>query len=207
MKTMAILLGTALVSVAMSQDVISTDRPSFSDGTLIVPKGRWQIEAGYTNNDHVDNFGELLFRYPLSDKVEFRLSNITWVQPPGEMLDPTFGVKLQLREGLAVVLQSPWPTAKLAFYHAKTGLGGNLVVSDQEGFTQYAASLYLSKTLSPKTGAFIEVYRLMPFEDGGPNANFVDAGVTYLLNSKTQLDARVGTGYGWFFGFGVSYRF
>lgn len=210
---MAVLLGTTLVSAAMAQD-ISTDRPSFSDGPLIVPKGHWQIEAGYTYDDDLQTFGEFLLRYPLSDRAELRLMNITWSQPPGEMLDPVVGTKLKLREGLALVLQSTvstdhrlQPTAKLAFYDATTGLGGNLIVSDLEGFTQYAASLYLAKTLTKKTGVFAEVYRLMPLEDGGPSANFADVGVTYLLNSQTQLDARVGTGQGWFFGFGISYRF
>lgn len=251
MKTLLpVLLGGA-AGIALGQNglPITTDRPSFSDGTLIVPKGRWQIEAGYTFNDGDDArfeaFGELLFRYPLSNMAEFRLSNVSLGRTSGSipsndgLLDPILGVKLKLRNGvtgkspdLAVVLQltipagdrffrvdRAQPTAKLAFYQqtdATTGFGGNLVVADlgidAGRFTQYAASLYLAKTLNAKTSAFVEVYRLMPIADGGPDANFADAGVTYLLNPRTQVDFRIGSGFdqkrdGWFLGFGIAYRF
>lgn len=251
MKTLISVLIAGLSGAALTQDgfPITTDRPSFSDGTLIVPKGRWQIEAGYTINDldgaRFETIGELLFRYPLSNVAEFRLSNVSLGWTSGSvprndgLLDPVLGVKLKLQNGvtgkspdLAVVLQSTipagdrifrvdraQPTAKLAFYQqtdATTGVGGNVIVADlgidSGRFTQYAASLYVSKTLNAQASAFLEVYRLMPISDDGPDANFADAGMAYLLNPRTQVDFRVGTGFdqkrdGWFLGFGVAYRF
>lgn len=247
MKTISIALIATMAGAAFAQDgfPISTDRPSFSDGTLIVPKGRWQIEAGYTFNDvngtRFETFGELLLRFHLSDRAEFRLSNVTFGRSSDidGLLDPILGVKIKLQNGttgkspdLAFILQSTvpagdrafridraQPTAKLAFYQqtdATTGFGGNLIASDlgidSGRFTQYAASLYLAKALNSKKSAFAEIYRLMPLSDGGPDANFADAGVTYLLNPRTQVDFRLGTGFdqkrdGWFFGFGLSYRF
>lgn len=247
MKTISIGLIATMAGTAFAQDgfPITTDRPSFSDGTLIVPKGRWQIEAGYTFNDvngsRFETYGELLFRLHLSDRAEFRLSNVTWGRSSDVdgILDPILGVKLKLQNGvvgkspdLALILQTTvpagdqvfrvdraQPTAKLAFYQqtdATTGFGGNLIAADlgidSVRFTQYAASLYLAKTLNAKTSAFLEVYRLMPLSDGGPDANFADAGVAYLLNPQTQIDFRLGTGFdqnreGWFLGFGVAYRF
>lgn len=247
MKTTSTIILASVAGACVAQDgfPITTDRPSFSDGTLIVPKGRWQIEAGYTqtNTDgsRFEAIGEALLRWHLSERVEFRLSNFGWgrASETDGLLDPSLGIKLKLHPGvtaktpdLALILQStvpagdrafrvdrPQPTAKLAFYQATdstTGFGGNLVVSDlgedAGRFTQYAASLYLSKTLNPKTSAFVELYRLMPLSDGGPDANFADTGLTYLLNPRTQVDFRVGTGFeskrdGWFFGFGLGYRF
>lgn len=232
---------------ALAQDglPITTDRPSFSDGTLIVPKGRWQIEAGYTFNDvngsRFETYGELLFRFHLSDRAEFRLSNVSLGRSSDAdgILDPILGVKLKLQNGvtgqspdLVLILQSTapagdrafrvdraQPTVKLAFFQqadATTGIGGNLIASDlgidSGQFTQYAVSVYLAKTLNAKTSAFLEVYRLMPLSDGGPDANFADAGVAYLVNPRTQVDFRLGTGFdqergGWFFGLGVAYRF
>lgn len=154
------------------------------------------------------------------------------------LLDPQIGFKFKLANGvagrspdLAIVglttvpvgasafrVKDTQPTAKLAWYYQATeadGFGGNFNVSflgEGRRFTQYAASLYWSRTLSSSTGAFLEVYRLMPVADGGPDADFADVGVTYLLNSATQLDFRVGSGFdrgrdGAFIGAGISYRF
>ena len=111
------------------------------------------------------------------------------------------------------------PTGILAWSYAldsATTVGGNLVASDLgptgARFTQYAASLYASRTLTSTTSVFWEVYGLAPEVAAGPNAGFTDAGVEYLLNQRTQLDFRIGTGFnssrdGVWIGAGISYRF
>jgi len=69
--------------------VISTDRPSFSDGTGFVPIGHFQLETGYTftfrNRNDVEtqrhNGPEILARVPLiEDRFELRLitAGYTW---------------------------------------------------------------------------------------------------------------------------------
>ncbi|MGV3618436.1 MAG: transporter [Fimbriimonas sp.] len=227
---------------------ITTDRPSFSDGTLIVPKGRVNLETGYTYFEaagaRTQTLPEIILRMPLADRLELRLVNLTYGDVAGGgndlrgLLDPQIGFKLKLLDGVAgrrpdlaliAVTTLPigsddfrvddsQPTFKVAWYQQATGVdgfGGNLNVAflgPNRAFTQYAASLYWSRTLNAKTGTFLEVYRLMPVADGGPDANFIDAGVTYLLNPATQLDFRVGAGFdrgrdGAFVGAGVSFRF
>lgn len=60
--------------------VIVTDRPGFSDAAALVPRGRFQIESGYTftyDREHdkrtIDhNTPELAFRTGLTDWLEFR---------------------------------------------------------------------------------------------------------------------------------------
>ncbi|HMS56013.1 MAG TPA: hypothetical protein PKA27_11495 [Fimbriimonadaceae bacterium] len=105
---------------------ISTDRPSFADGTLIIPKGRWQVESGATLNrvgsSEVCSVGELLFRFPVHEKLELRVSNLSWATAnasagSGEgVLDPVLGVKYRFQSGVAgqkpdqaIVLQSSLP--------------------------------------------------------------------------------------------------
>ena len=237
-----LVAGTALLlfgamAHAQSEFPITTDRPSFSDGPLIVPLGRINLEMGYTYFEaagtRTHTLPEVIFRLPLNPRFELRLVNLTYGST-GDLqglFDPQIGFKYKLADGLALVatttvpmgsddfrVDDTQPTVKLAWYTQATeadGFGGNLNVSflgPERGFTQYAASLYWSRTLNAKMGTFLEFYRLMPAADGGPDANFVDAGVTYLLNPATQLDFRIGTGFdrgrdGAFVGVGVSYRF
>lgn len=150
----------AISANAIAQDTISTDRPSFSDGTSIVPKGRWQIEAGYTNTkfdgSRFETFGETMFRFPVSDRFEIRLFNLTYGRATGGgttegWQDPAVGFKYKLVSG--ALHKAEWtlvglttvpagsrefrqdktqPTVKLAGYlqlDATTGVGWNLVAS------------------------------------------------------------------------------
>jgi hypothetical protein len=59
---------------------INTDRPTFTPANTVVPRGRLQIESGWTYNylhsgktrDDVYDFPELAFRYGLTKYLEFR---------------------------------------------------------------------------------------------------------------------------------------
>ncbi len=61
-----------------SQDMV-TDRPDFTESANVVPKGTVQFEFGYTFNKEKDygitnhTLGELLVRFTLVDKLEFRV--------------------------------------------------------------------------------------------------------------------------------------
>lgn len=161
--SIAVLFGCSALGVCQSGFPITTDRPSFSDGTLIMPKGRWQIETGYTFADvdgaRFETFGEVLLRFPFSDSVELRVSNLSFGRASGTatrvdgLLDPILGMKYKFQNGvtgkspdLALVVQTTvpagdkafrvdryQPTAKLAWYlqtDALTGVGSNILVSD-----------------------------------------------------------------------------
>ncbi len=60
---------------------ISPNRPTFSDGTSLIPVGHAQIEIGYTftqrsqggTDSDRNNLGELTARYRVSESVEARL--------------------------------------------------------------------------------------------------------------------------------------
>ena len=111
------------------------------------------------------------------------------------------------------------PTAKIAAYlplTATDGIGGNVLVSfyapNDARFTQYAASLYEAHTFSSRLASFVEVYGLTPLGPNGGKGAFADAGFTYLLNKRTQIDIRYGSGLnqgrdGQFAGAGIAYRF
>lgn len=83
---------------------ISTDRPSFSDASGLVPVGHPQIETGGTYfKVGGSNFGqgpEFLFRYAVSDRFELRLVNVNYSFFEGGggsgFQDPGVGFKLRI---------------------------------------------------------------------------------------------------------------
>jgi hypothetical protein len=254
----------AVPAAPASPLVISTDRPSFSDGTGIVPAGHLNLETGYTftfrDRDGVEtqrhNGPEVLARVGLiGDQLELRLatSGYTWSRSDdgagfaaaAGWNDLTVGLKLKLTDQdgllprLAVGVQTTVgagsdeissqmaePTLKLLWssdlgkaigtsWNGLT-LGGNANVAftsaSGERFVQGQWSVYVSAAVTDKLGVFAEYYGLGPNTKGGGTAHYADAGVTYLLSERVQLDARVGFGLNqeadnMFTGFGVSFLF
>ncbi len=98
-------------------------------------------------------------------------------------------------------------TSNIGYLRASDGIGNN--------FNQGFASLLLSRGLTKRLGGYFEVYgqsRVSAASSDG--AKYANAGLTYLLNNNSQLDARFGSGLGnhaagpdYFFGFGYSQRF
>lgn len=111
------------------------------------------------------------------------------------------------------------PTVKLVAYlpvGPADGFGGNLVFAayapSDAHFTQFAASLYWAHTFSPRLASFVEVYGLTPVARNAGDGAFADAGFTYLLDKRTQIDIRYGSGFdqgrdGSFVGAGIAFRF
>lgn len=61
-------------------------------------------------------------------------------------------------------------------------------------FGQFSGTLSFGYSLNSRTGAYVEYFAFLPSAKDGPNANFIDGGLTYLVNSDYQLDIRAGFG-------------
>lgn len=229
-----------------AQPSVSSDRPSFSDGTGIQPTLRLNLEAGYTfafnRRDGVEtqrhNAPEVLLRLGvIEDRLELRFSTSGYVwsrtdddsgfDSSGGWSDATLGIKLKLldQDGwvprLALGAQTTLgagsretstrrvePTLKLLWSYDLSQsfgddwkgftIGGNANVAwpttDGDRFTQGQGSIYLTVPVVEDLSAFIEYYAVGPATKGSGTAQSVDFGVLYLLNSRVQLDARVGFG-------------
>jgi hypothetical protein len=89
---------------------IVTDRPTYSDGTTIVPVGHPQIEGGVTvataQGTTATTYGEVIYRQALSDDFELRLVNLTFQTVSGHgayasgLVDPTVGFKWKFQDGV-----------------------------------------------------------------------------------------------------------
>lgn len=72
---------------------------------------------------------------------------------------------------------------------------GYVYASDEgERFGEILASAAVGVPLGETTGAFFELFGVIPESSGGPEAYFFDAGVTKLLSPNFQLDVRAGAG-------------
>lgn len=152
--------------------------------------------------------------------------------------DPEVGVKLALRSQpeLAVLahLSLPWgedevgaedplPSLRLAGAHEispRVGLGWNAGLAANSALTAGGRARVLSRwmytaalgfELSEAWGTFVEVFGDFPASDPEPATHSFDAGLTYLLHPRLQLDLAAGAGLegdapDWFAGAGVSFR-
>jgi hypothetical protein len=92
------------------EDPITPDRPSFTNGPLLVAPGHFQLETGYTysrtGNEKASSLGEVLLRYGVNDRWEARLGlgSYDWIDSgvPGERIsgfeDPFVQVKIRFND-------------------------------------------------------------------------------------------------------------
>jgi hypothetical protein len=96
------------------KEPIGPDRPSFTNGPVLVAPGHLQVETGYTfartGPEEASSLGEILLRYAFDDRCEARvgLNSYDWIDSgvPGERRisgfeDPYAGVKIRLNEAAA----------------------------------------------------------------------------------------------------------
>lgn len=115
---------SAPVDQAAEAPVIATDRPSFTDSSVVVPRGSAQFEDGFAETsaraEQVYDFSETLVRYGLTSKTELRLGVPDYFQnfhagAAAGWGDLSAGVKQQIvaKDGgfdLAVVAGASFPT-------------------------------------------------------------------------------------------------
>lgn len=96
------------------------------------------------------------------------------------------------------------------------GVCGNLNLAypttDSDRFIQLAGSVCVTYALTDKTGLFAEYYVVGPASKGTDAAHSVDFGISYLVDPRVQLDARIGCGLNnqadnLFVGTGISFLF
>lgn len=224
MRIAPLLIG-AISTISFAQDIslIATDRPGFSDGSNVVPKGKLQMESGFfrtqVGSSVTTSLGDGLFRYGLSQKYELRLIGISYGFAPGvrQWLDPSIGFKSRIiqtdkREvtligqttvpiGQGPLRSNEWnPTIKVAASTALGAdtLGGNLVFarlgSGDDQFVQSALSLNLTRSITSSTSLTGEVWAVDKISRNGPMAGYFSLAVVHLLDRSHQLDLRLGSG-------------
>jgi hypothetical protein len=195
--------------------------------------------AGGTNED-VGTFPETLLRYGLDEEWELRFGwgGYDFVDDADDNAgDTSIGFKYalgdQLVENVSLVLittvslptgsgeselDPQWLIGWERPLDDQTTLAGNIGIgapTDEitgNRFGQGIFSVMCSRILNDETTGFAEYYTNFPAADDEDAEHVLQAGVMYLLNPDTQLDARAGVGLNnqaddWFIGAGFSHRF
>ena len=197
-----------------------------SDGTtfgeLLVRIGtgeRWETRIGLGSYARVET--------PLGDLTGFEDPyvgiKVRFTEDPGDLAPGQPAAALLVHASIPAgdeeLTQDEWvPEAKLALAWELTprfSLASNLNYAyavDADRFHQLSASLSSSVSITDRIGSFLEWYGFSEETEDGPSTHYVNGGVTYLLNSDLQVDARVGTGLNdanpdWFVGVGAAVRF
>lgn len=237
---LAILLIVLLLrpSPAVGQASITADRPGFGDGASPVATETVQIELGAAgaNNDFGTNaeLGQLLLRYGVTDFLELRggVGSVAFDAPDTEYTGTSVGGKLRVLQSslstLSVVSTWSLPTGTGVFdtdnvaqtltlaYDGVLGEGLGLSVNAgaslpyaEDADLSYRFIPTLSVDLTDRVGGYVGY---AGFYSDGPNANFVEAGVTLLSGLDTQLDVNTGLQLdenrdAFFLGLGLAHRF
>jgi hypothetical protein len=198
-----------------AQGPISPDRPGFSTGTHIIAPGSFQFELGYQiafsgleENNTFSNLPLTNLRFGIFEGLEINLMwagiNIPAILDNSYITDDlAFGVKYRLKESNSVNLSllglvntnlnfeiSPL-VGLLWDYNISSTVSAFGVV--QFGYAKDTKSncdlsLGLAYSANDKLGIFAEYYNNILLQYGSINHNG-SVGITYLLNSNTQLDA------------------
>jgi Putative MetA-pathway of phenol degradation len=196
-----VLAGLALTAPLAAQeqpdDAIDTDRPDFTDGTGIIPKGLCQVETGYTfsrvKDGESSSFGEVLVRIPIAERVEARLgvNSYDWLHGEGTkaqgLEDPSVGVKIRLTDD-AEKLPPGHPEIALLFI-TTVPVGGKEITADVwQPTVKLALSRPVTKRFSLSANADYSY-----LADGGRRFSQAAASLSARISLTGRLDAYVET--------------
>ena len=186
-----------------AQDNIGTERPTVSTSSHTIAKNSFQFEQGFTYMDN-DLLYDGLFRLAVSERGEIRLltayednstywgAKVNFLKQsdykPGISAQATFGGFSNLSD-----FRVSWAQKITDNISSTFNVGKN---------TNYYVVLAVGYNFNEKTNAFVEGY----YDD---QLQQFDAGVTYLINSETQVDLSGGimTGGVAYVSVGVARRF
>lgn len=218
MKKIIFLILLLISSTVTAQ--ISTDRPDQTEASVVLPKNILQIESGFVFQD--EEVFNTLFRYGISEKVEFRLNtNYMLLDSPDvkNIPSPRFGdieigMKIQIFKSaessttVAFLSHLSLPTASKYYTNDGYGTLNRFLISHDfsdtfsVGYNLGYNKIYDKKgafvyTLAfakslNKWGVYAEIFGEKPKEN--LQSNF-DLGVTYLINKDFQLDVSFGEGF------------
>ena len=213
------LLLSASTAYTQQDDLINPDRPGIADGSAVVGRGIFQIEAGL-ERDHDDGARSvatpLLLRFGLNKEFEMRVEGNGYVHADGAngFAPLSIGAKYHFRDApsLGIIARLFPPSGSGAQRsHATTAdvrlaadvnlgtkwsLNPNIgVASNDDGagrFTAGLAALTVQYNVSDRANVFVDGAVQSPEERGGGGSLVIDAGTAWIVGRNTQFDISAG---------------
>lgn len=236
-KIMCVLLIPAWVQA----EGVVADRPGFSTGTHTLSPGQLNVELGYQadmwDSNTLHTAPLLNLRTGLSEGLELGIAWAGYQVFDGDSTqsDVTLALKKRLTStseyNLSALAQLDLPTGDGSDNLTETRVLGGLlwdktlqsdwglfgVVQAESDYWQDERELNLQATLgtslihSPQVGSYAEVLVDAPLTYSEDTVMILNAGLTYLLDTNTQLDVYIGGGLENsdtdFIGFGFAHLF
>ncbi len=199
------------VNFGQNEDAIEADRPDQTEGTSIIPKGSFQFSDGFLVGDKTIQ-NDFILRYGLFNKTELRTSVSFGSYDSKFLLQP---IMLTLKQKLleadkiipSISLLATATFEKLGSKDLQTNkipleliIAFNHDINDKYfiaynlGTTSWFKDLVFTfetgAQFGDKTSVFLEYYAQY-FNNEKPDQN-VDAGITYLINPRLQIDLALG---------------
>lgn len=218
------VLGVLLIPVWVQAEGVVADRPGFSTGTHTLAPGHLNLEMGYQadmwDSNTVHTAPLLNLRTGLSEGLELGIAWAGYQVFDGDSTqsDVTLALKKRIKTSpdynLSALAQLDLPTGDAAGELSETRVLGGLLwdkalqadwglfgvfqaesnyrIDERELNLQAAIGSSLSH--SEKVGSYVEVFADTPLTYSGDTVMILNAGLTYLLDANTQLDAYMGGG-------------
>lgn len=247
--------------VIAEEPPLITDRPDQTESAYTVPRGLFQLEAGWGYGEGRDAmtevafqaFPQALFRIGLNAILELRIGvpgieidridTITGSSTVRGLVDATVGFKTVITEEKGALPRTAFlgtllvpsgddeftsdrvdPSFRFVFSNtlsSRLSLGYNLGVvwltePDEQGkldtLSLFDWTVALGIAATDRFGVFVEAFGLAPIDSDARTLTSLDAGLTYGLTPRLQLDGSISAGLSsdapdWTVGLGISFRF
>jgi len=210
----------ALATHSQADELISTERPSFSASPVALARSVMQIELGYqftraSGGDATDHTLPLaLFRAGVAERLELHLgwAGLSRIDANGgsssAVNGASLGAKWQLNEsdsrvpialfgGLTLPVDSDDGEIDPllgVFWSASVVVDwfGNVLLTESDGNRIVSNALGVSMPFGHGTGGYVEYYGR--YGDRGGPENYINAGVSHALRDDLAVDASAGAG-------------
>jgi hypothetical protein len=225
-KTLSVILLLFFGFNLVQAQNYSPDRPGIGNGSFITPKGMLGLEAGiqFSNTDFNEQYdvGQLVLRYGISEKLEFRALLGSYTSVDQELLggsnsysgfqDMGLGFKYNLisndgRSNLSALAEVTLPVGSDEFTSDETipsiglladhSLNESLSISSNLGY-RFEVGNVDDSWLFTLTPGFVITENMNGYFGyagnyyGNFEQHWVEGGITYGLESGTQLDLNIG---------------
>lgn len=218
------LMFVLLIPAWVQAEGVVADRPGFSTGTHTLSPGQFNVELGYQadmwDSTTAHTAPLLNLRTGLTEGLEL---GIAWagyqvIKSDSTQSDVTLALKQRLITkadyNLSALAQLDLPTGDGSDKLSETRVLGGLlwdkslqadwglfgVVQAESSYwgdereLNLQATLGTSLTHSDQVGSYVELFVDKPITYSGTTAMVLNAGLTYLLDARTQLDVYIGGG-------------